>query len=69
MFYVAKGARQNIEFRADIFNLFNKPSFGLPNAAIGSGFGSITSSRFGGSGLAGENPDARVVQFALHYQY
>jgi hypothetical protein len=57
----------NLEFRADIFNLFNTPAFGEPGNTLGSGFGQITSERFGGTGTAGETPDARVVQFALKY--
>ena len=56
-----------LQFRADIFNLFNTPAYGQPGSTLGSGFGQITSERFGGSGTAGENPDARVVQFAAKY--
>jgi hypothetical protein len=29
------GGRANAEFRWDVFNLFNHPGFGFPNAAIG----------------------------------
>ncbi len=57
----------NVQFRADIFNLFNTPAYGQPGDTTGGGFGQITSERFGGSGTAGESPDARVVQFALKY--
>ena len=57
----------SIQFRADIFNLFNTPAYGQPSNTTGSAFGQITTERFGGSGTAGENPDARVVQFALKY--
>jgi Carboxypeptidase regulatory-like domain len=56
-----------LQFRADIFNLFNTPAYGQPSSNLGSGFGQITSERFGGTGTAGESPDARVVQFALKY--
>lgn len=58
-----------LQFRADIFNLFNTPAYGQPGSTLGSGFGQITSERFGGSGTAGENPDARVVQFAAKYVF
>ncbi len=60
----------SVQFRADIFNLFNTPAYGQPGNTTGGGFGQITSERFGGgsgnySGTAGESPDARVIQFAL----
>ena len=57
----------NVQFRTDIFNLFNTPAYGQPGNTTGGGFGQITSTRFGGGGTAGENPDSRVVQFALKY--
>ncbi len=57
----------NIQFRTDVFNLWNTPAYGQPGNTYGQGFGQITSERFGGNGTAGENPDARVVQFALKY--
>ena len=59
----------NLQFRADIFNLWNTPAYGQPGATTGGGFGQITSERFGGGGTAGESPDARVVQFALKYVF
>ena len=57
----------NVQFRADIFNLWNTPAYGQPGGTTGGGFGQITGERFGGGGTAGESPDARVVQFALKY--
>ena len=57
----------NVQFRADIFNLYNNPAYGQPGNTTGGGFGQITSERFGGSGTAGESPDSRTVQFALKY--
>jgi hypothetical protein len=53
---------QSLQFRADIFNLFNHPAYGQPGNTLGSGFGQITTERFGGN-----QQDARMVQFALKY--
>ncbi|MGH9402380.1 MAG: hypothetical protein ACRD2P_09770 [Terriglobia bacterium] len=54
-----------MQFRADIFNLFNTPSFGYPNNSLGGSAASeIFTTRF-----SGESPDARVVQFALKYTF
>lgn len=58
-----------LRFRADLFNAFNTPSLGQPGNTIGSGFGVITSSRFGGSGLAAESPDARVAQLSARLSF
>jgi hypothetical protein len=62
----------NVQFRADIFNLWNTPAYGQPANTTGGSFGQIASERFGSTGgqysaTAGESPDARVVQFALKY--
>jgi len=53
----------------DLFNALNTPAYGNPNTTVGSGFGQITSSRFGGTGIAAESPDARVAQLSakLHF--
>ncbi len=59
----------SVQFRTDIFNLWNTPAYGQPGNTTGGGFGQITSERFGGGGTAGENPDSRVVQFALKYLF
>ena len=49
------GQRRAIEVRAEIFNLFNTPNFGAPNAVQGAAnFGTITSAF-----------DPRVAQLAL----
>ncbi len=46
----------NVEFRGEVFDIFNTPAFGQPNGSYGSAaFGSITST----------TTDPRVVQFAL----
>ena len=62
----------NLQFRTDVFNLWNTPAYGQPDNTTGGGFGQITSERFGSTGgqysaTAGESPDARVIQFALKY--
>ncbi|MGH9327073.1 MAG: hypothetical protein ACRD2B_10395, partial [Terriglobia bacterium] len=50
---------QNIEFRAEFFNIFNTPNFGMPNASIGSPqLGEI---------LSANSP--RIMQFALKYVF
>ena len=52
-----------LEIRADMYNAFNHPQFGQPNANIGtSGAGQITNTtNFGG-------PE-RVVQFGAHFWF
>lgn len=48
-----------IQFRAEIFNLFNRPNFGNPtNSIVSSNFARILSAA-----------DARIVQFALKYKF
>jgi outer membrane receptor protein involved in Fe transport len=58
---------QFLQFRADVFNLFNTPSWGAPsNAGINSQFsGQITGPRFFGN----YTPDARFFQLALKYTF
>ena len=52
------GEGRHLEFRWELFNLFNTPQFGRPNNQVtSSGFGQITS-------LSG---DPRVMQFALKF--
>ncbi len=62
----------SLQFRTDVFNLWNTPAYGQPGNTTGGGFGQIVSERFGSTGgqysaTAGESPDARVIQFALKY--
>jgi hypothetical protein len=60
--------RQNIQFRAEIFNLLNHANFGFPNVAwtpTSATFGTI-SSTFGNTLGFGT---ARQVQFAVKYQF
>ena|GEM_PF-1176036 len=62
------GERQNVQFRAEIFNAFNHPNFGFPNVAwtpTSATFGTI-SSTFGNTMGFGT---ARQIQFALKYQF
>jgi hypothetical protein len=52
---VRLGSRQAIELRAEVFNLFDTPNFGAPNAVQGAAnFGTITTAF-----------DPRVAQLAL----
>jgi hypothetical protein len=56
-----------LAFRAEFFNLFNRPHFGLPasNISAASAFGRITSpaNRTVGTGTA------RQIQFMLRYMF
>jgi outer membrane receptor protein involved in Fe transport len=57
---------QHLEFRADIFNLFNTPTWGPPsNTGIQSNGGLITSTRT----LGNYTPDARFFQLAMKYYF
>jgi hypothetical protein len=58
-----------LDLRVDLFNVMNTPAYGQPNASIGSSFGQITSTRFGGSGTAAETPDARVAQISARFHF
>jgi hypothetical protein len=49
-----------LQFRAEMFNAFNKPQFANPGASLGDGdFGQVTSTR-------GDN---RQIQFGLRYEF
>ncbi|MGA7286508.1 MAG: hypothetical protein WBX02_00320, partial [Terriglobales bacterium] len=59
------GERQDLRFRAEVFNLFNHPSFQNPqgtgnaNEAAGPAFAEITQT----------NGTPRLVQFSLKYSF
>ena len=56
---------QILQFRADIFNLLNTPSWGTPNGTAGPTGGLITGPR----SFQNLTPDARFFQFALKYSF
>ena len=55
-----------LQFRAEIFDLFNHPSFGQPGRVVGSAtFGRITNTRF----PTGDSGSSRQLQFALKFEF
>ncbi len=53
------GDRNDVQFRAELFNLANTPAFGQPNGSVGAAaFGSITTT----------TTEQRVIQFAIRLQ-
>jgi hypothetical protein len=58
--------RLNLQFRAEMFDIFNHPNFGNPVlTATSSSFGNITSTRF----PTGDFGSSRQVQFALKLEF
>jgi len=68
--------RMRLQFRAEIFNIFNHPNFNAPNFG-GNGVVSISGSgnfentaNFGAIGSTRDAPyDPRQIQFALKFYY
>ena len=60
------GERARVQFRAEVFDLFNHANFGRPGNTVGTpSFGRITSTRF----PTGESGSSRQIQFALKLLY
>jgi hypothetical protein len=54
--------KTTIQFRTEVFDIFNHPNFGQPNRTVGSStFGKITTTRF----ATGDSGSSRQIQFAL----
>ncbi|HEY1986760.1 MAG TPA: carboxypeptidase-like regulatory domain-containing protein [Terracidiphilus sp.] len=57
---------ENLEFRADVFNLLNTPAYGeSSNTGVGAQGGQISGLRF----FQNNTPDSRFFQFALKYNF
>ena len=57
---------QKLEFRTDVFNLFNTPALANPsNTGIGTTGGQITGTR----SLQRYSPDSRFFQMSLKYAF
>jgi hypothetical protein len=61
---VGAGERKRVQFRWEVFNIFNHPNFQLPNRNFNeTSAGYISSTQASGSG------GPRIMQFALRYEY
>jgi hypothetical protein len=63
--------RVNLQFRTEVFNIFNHPQYGLPNATIlVNGFGSITNTVNTTTPVSPVGSGTqREFQFALRLQF
>ena len=58
--------QMNLQFRAEVFDVFNHPSFGQPGRIVGTpGFGRVTNTRF----PTGDSGSSRQLQFALKLMF
>jgi len=58
--------RLNLQFRTEVFDVFNHPSFGQPGRIVGTpGFGRVTNTRF----PTGDSGSSRQLQFALKLMF
>jgi hypothetical protein len=58
--------KMRVQFRAEVFDLFNHASFGQPGRVVGSAtFGQITNTRF----PTGDSGSSRQLQFALKLMF
>lgn len=58
--YFGPEDRMNMQFRAEFFNIFNRPQFGPPNTTVGSGSLGVVNSTIN---------DPRLIQFALRFSF
>jgi hypothetical protein len=56
---------QNLQFRADAFNVLNHPTLGTPNGSMDMNGGLISGPKF----FQNNTPDARFFQLALKYMF
>ena len=56
---------QNLQFRADAFNLLNHPTLGAPTNSLNNNAGQITGSQF----FQNNTPDSRFFQLSLKYAF
>ncbi|MCZ6490640.1 MAG: hypothetical protein O7A06_08925, partial [Acidobacteria bacterium] len=56
------GENINLQFRAEFFNLFNRPNFGVPNARV---FDRSGRDQVGVAEIEDTRTSAREIQFAL----
>jgi len=64
--------RHAIVFRAEFYNLFNNPNFGLPDSNLAStaSFGRISNIGIGvGAPAGGTSGGPRIVQLVLRYEF